>query len=134
MPRIRSMRRNVTQQEAIQQLAGGIIGSVRSALQGPVRSVADFYIPFSLFRVAITNAGQTETRVLGIDSVSGSLDLYHFESIPDPSQLISIDTGNCPQPRLDPELAREIVVDKVRRLLFQEGFFRMRSLRIAAEP
>jgi hypothetical protein len=134
MPRIRSLRPNVTQEEALQQLAGGVMGAVRSALQGPVRSVAEFYIPFTLFQVAITNADQTETQVVGVDSVSGSLDLYHFERIPDPSQLISIDTRNCPQPRLDPERAREIVVDKVRRLLFQKGFFRMRGLRIEAEP
>lgn len=134
MPRIRSLRANVTQEEAIQQLAGGVAGAIRSAVQGPVKSVADFYIPFTLFEVAITNAGRTETQVMGIDSVSGSLDLYHFECIPDPSQLISVDTRNCPPPRLDPERAREIVVDKVRRLLFQKGFFRMRSLRIEAAP
>jgi hypothetical protein len=133
MPRIRSLRPNVTREEAIKQLSGGIVGTLRSALQGPVRSVADFYIPFILFQVTLTNAGKSETQILGLDSVSGSLDLYRFEDIPDSSQLISIDTRNFPYSQLDPERAREIVVDKVRRLFFQTGFFRMRGLRIRAE-
>jgi hypothetical protein len=133
MPRIRSLRPNVTREEAIKLLSGGIVGTLRSALQGPVRSVADFYIPFFLFHVTITNAGKSETQILGLDSVFGSLDLYHFEDIPDSSQLISVDTRNCPYSQLDPERATEIVVDKVRRLFFQTGFFRMRGLRIRAE-
>jgi len=134
MSRIRSLRPNATREEALEQLAGGLVGGLRLALQGPVRSVADFYIPFIFFRVTITNAGKSETQILGLDSVSGSLDPYHFERIPDSSQLISVDTRNCPQPQLDPESAKEIVVDKVRRLLFQTGFFHMRGLRIEAEP
>lgn len=133
MPRIRSLRPNVTRDEAIEQLSAGVMGALRSALQGPVRSVADFYIPFILFQVIVINAGKSKTQILGLDSVSGSLDLYHFESLPDATQLISIDTRNCPQPQLDPERAREIVVDRVRRWLFQTGFFRMRSLQIQPE-
>lgn len=133
MPRIRTLRPNVTREEAIEQLSGGVVGTLRSLLQGPIRSVADFYIPFILFQVTITNAGKSETQILGLDSVSGSLDLYYFEKLPDSSQLISTDTRNCPQPQLDPERGREIVGEKVRRLLFQTGFFRMRGLRIHAE-
>jgi hypothetical protein len=132
MPRIRSLRPNVTREEALEQFTKGIAGIL--GLLGPVRSVADFYIPFSLFQVTISNAGKQETQILGLDSVSGSLDLYHFENIPDSSELLSLDTRNCPPARLDADRAREIVVDKVRRVLFQKGFFRMRDLQIEADP
>ena len=134
MPRIRSLRANVTRDAALEQLSGGVAGTFRSLWQGPVRSVADFYIPFTLFQVTITNAGQTETQVLALDAVSGSLDLFHFENIPDSSELISVDTRNCPEPQIDAESAQAILVDKVRRLLFQRGFFRMRNLRIETQP
>jgi hypothetical protein len=132
MPRIRSLRPNVTRDEAVEQLAGGIVGALRSVAQGPVRSVADFYIPFTLFQVTISNAGKQETQVLGLDATSGFLDLYHFEHVPDSSELQSVDTRNCPQARLDAECSQEIIIDKVRRFLFQRGFFRMRDLQIEA--
>jgi len=128
------LRSNVSREQALQQLASGVTGAVRAFLQGPVRSVADFYIPFALFQVKIVNAGSREFQILGLDSVSGSLDLYHFPHIPDAAELISLDTRNSPQPLLDPERAREILIEKVRRVLFQRGFFRMRDLRIEAEP
>jgi hypothetical protein len=134
MPRIRSLRPNVTREAAVERLAGGVAGTLRSLWQGSVRSVAAFYIPFTLFQVSITNAGKTETQILGLDAVSGSLDLFHFEHIPDSSELISVDTRNCPEPQMDSENAQATVVDRVRRLLFQRGFFRMHNLRIEAQP
>ncbi|MGE5735254.1 MAG: hypothetical protein ACM34E_09210 [Acidobacteriota bacterium] len=134
MPRIRSLRLNVSREEALEQFTQGIPGIFRSAALGPVRSVADFYVPFGLFQVTIWNAGRHDNQVLGLDSVSGSLDLYHFEHIPDSSELLSIDTRNCPPARLDVDRARDLVVEKVRRMLFQKGCFRMRNLRIEAAP
>jgi hypothetical protein len=134
MPRIRSLRPNVSREEAIEQFAGGMAGALRSALQGPVRSIADFYIPFALFQVMVSNAGKEETSILGLDSVSGLLDPYQFDQVPDASKLVSIDTRNYPDSRLDPERGRELLVERVRRLLFQRGFFRMRDLRIEVSP
>jgi hypothetical protein len=134
MPRIRSIRPNVTREEALEQFTEGLVGILRSTVSGPVRSVADFYIPFTLFEVTISNAGKQEKQILGLDSVSGSLDLYHFEKIPDSSELVSLDTRNSPSALLDMDRAREMMVDKVRRVLFQKGFFRMRDLHIEAAP
>jgi hypothetical protein len=134
MPRIRSLRPNVSREEALEQFTTGIMGRLRSAVYGSVRSVADFYIPFTLFQVTIINAGKQDTSILGVDSVSGLLDPYQFEKIPDASQLISVDTRNCPEPRLDSEREQELLLEKTRRLLYQKGFFRMRALKIALSP
>ncbi|HEY1271442.1 MAG TPA: hypothetical protein VGF08_05635 [Terriglobales bacterium] len=134
MPRIRTLRPNVTREEAVEQFSSGLGGLFRRAAFGPIRSVADFYIPFKLFRVEISNAGKVNALVLGLESVVGSLDLYQFAEIPDSSQLLSVDTRNCPEARLDEARAQEVVVAKARRAVFGEGFFRVRNLSITATP
>jgi hypothetical protein len=135
MPRIRSLRPNVTREEALEQFSpGGPSDMVRRLLFGPLHSVADFYIPFKLFQVDIDNAGARETRVFGLEAVSGTLDLYQFDSIPDVAQVIVRDTRNCVLPELEDERASQLLLDKVRRELFSRGFFRMRDLKIAASP
>lgn len=134
MPRIRSLRPNVSRDEALEQFSGGTMGLVRRLAFGPLRSIADFYLPYMLFSVEIGNAGKIDTRIFGLESVIGSLDLYQFEQVPDSSQLISTDTRNCPEGRLDPDRARQLVIEKVRRALFSRGFFRLRELSLSATP
>ena len=48
--------------------------------------------------------------------------------------MICLETRNCVPVLLDDALGKELVVAKVRRLLFSTGFFRIRDLRISAEP
>lgn len=108
------------------------MGLVRRLAFGPLRSIADFYLPYMLFSVEISSAGKTDTSVLGLESVIGSLDLYQFDRIPDSSQLISVETRNCPEARLDREQASRLVTEKVRRALFSRGFFRIRDLSLSA--
>ena len=134
MARIRSLRPNVNQEEAIERFSSGLGAHLREAAFGPLRSVAEFYIPFQLFQVEILNRGKRDQRILGLDAVNGSLDLYHFEQLPGPREVIYLETRNCVQALLDDAHARELVVAKVRRLLFSTGFFRVRDLRITAEP
>ena len=100
--RIRSLRANVTREEAIAQFASpGFSTSLRNTAYGPLRSVADFYIPFLLFRVEIQNRGQSETRIYGVDAINGSLDPYLFEDLPGPSDIVYFETRNCAKPLLD---------------------------------
>jgi hypothetical protein len=134
MARIRSLKPNVSREEAIEQFSSGVTGFLRDAVFGPLRSVAEFYIPFHLFQVQILNRGRPGLHVFGLDAVNGSLDLYHFERLPGPDELMCLETRNCPESLLDDALARELVVAKVQRALFTTGFFRMKDLRISAEP
>ncbi len=85
MPRIRSLRPNVSRDAAVEEFSSGAFNSMRALVFGPLRSVADFYIPFQLFQVEISNRGKIDQRVFGLDAVSGSLDLYHFEQLPGPA-------------------------------------------------
>ena len=126
---------NVTRDEAIAQFSpGGPTDLIRTAAFGPVRSVAEFYIPFRLFEVDILNRGRHDMRVLALDAVNGSLDLYHFEQLPAPNDVVYLETRNSPPPVLEDARARELMISKVQRMLFSKGFFRMRDLHIYAEP
>jgi len=133
--RIRSLRPNVGRDEAIDQFSStGPVELLRQMAFGPVRSVAEFFIPFQLFQVEILNSGRRDQRVLGLDAVTGSLDLYHFEQLPGPGEVVVVETRNCPLPLLGEEKAKELILAKVRRVLFTTGFFRMRNLEISAQP
>jgi hypothetical protein len=133
--RIRSLRPNVSRDEAIDHFSsGGPVELLRQVAFGPVRSVAEFFIPFRLFQVEILNSGKRDRRVLGLDVVTGSLDLYHFEQLPGPGEVVVVESRNCPLGLLDDAQAMELVIAKVRRVLFTTGFFRMRNLEISAEP
>jgi hypothetical protein len=135
MARIRSLKPNVTREEAAEQFsAAGPVGLLRQAAFGPLRSVADFYIPFRLFQVEILNGGKRDRRIFGLDAVNGSLDIYHFDQLPSPDELIYIETRNCPQTLLDDTQAKELATAKVQRMLFTTGFFRIRDLHISTEP
>jgi hypothetical protein len=135
MARIRSLRPNVTRDEAIDQFSsGGPVNLLRQVAFGPVRSVAEFFIPFRLFQVEILNSGRRDQRVLGLDAVTGSLDLYHFEQLPGSGEVVVVETRNYPPGLLDDVRAMELVIAKVRRVLFTTGFFRMRNLEISAQP
>ena len=107
---------------------------LRETTFGPLRSVADFYIPFRLFQIEILNGGKRDLRVFGLDAVNGSLDLYHFEQLPGEREVLYLETRNCSEPLLGEAEANKIVIVKVQRLLFSTGFFRVRNLQITAEP
>jgi hypothetical protein len=132
MPTIHTLKPNVTREQAIRQFSSGLPGWLRHATLGPLRLLAVVYIPFRLFQIDITNHGHTETRLLGVDAITGSLDPYDFERERDSTKLILIGTRNSLAPRLNERCAAQMAVDKTRRILFSRGFFRMRALKIVA--
>lgn len=135
MPRIRVLKPNVTEEEARELLAAqSLWGGIGNLLYGELRSLADFYIPFRIFQVEVLNRGEKSNHILGLDSVTGSLDPYHFDQLPDPNELVLKETRNRLPVSLSDEEAQKLIVDKVRRLIFSQGFFRIRNFRISAEP
>jgi hypothetical protein len=134
MSLIRSLRPNVTREQAIAAFSRGAWGTIQAFLLGPLRSVAEFYVPFQLYRAEISNGGKREKRCFGLDRVTGSLDLYHFEQLPTESEIICSESRNCVQARLEETQAAELLRAKLRRMLFNSGFFRLRNLEIHVEP
>lgn len=132
MPRIRSLRSNVTREQAEEHFSRtGPIAIMKGLVSGPVRSVAEIYIPFRLFRVEIIEPARTQSQFLAVDVVKGNLDLYQFDQAP---EAIVLETRNCPPSVIDEERAHQLVIEKFRRVVFSQGFFRLRSPEFAATP
>jgi hypothetical protein len=135
MTRIRSLKPNVTREQAVEQFsASGVSKLFRNGFFGPLRSVAEFYVPFRLFRARIVNGGARDENLVALDVVTGALDLFKFDHLPDESETLHIETRNCAVPGLENERATELLVAKLRRVLYSRGFFRMRGLSITATP
>jgi hypothetical protein len=134
MARIRSLRPNVTKEEATEHFSSGLADILLTTVSGPLKSVADFYIPFQIFQVEILNRDKRDQRLFGLDAVNGSLDLYHFDQLPFEGEVVYLESRNCSEPLLDESEAKTILTAKVQRLLFSTGFFRVRNLHISAEP
>ena len=130
MPRIRSLRPNVNRDEAQEYFSpGGVADGLRNTFFGPLRSVAELYIPFRLFRVEIENRSARQTEFFGVECVTGSMDLFRFDELP---ETMVVETRNVVDPGLDEAQAAEVAISRVRRMLYSRGFFRMRGLQLAA--
>ena len=126
---IRCLRANVTQAEALAALER------RSGLvRGRLRQMAAAYLPFRLYAVEVANRGTTIEALYAADIVSGVLDLYEFSAAPADAELQTVTTRNTPTARIDGSLALQLLENKVRRAIFQTGFFGVRGLQIRARP
>ena len=126
---IRCLRANVTEAEALVALErrGGL-------LRGRLRQIALAYLPFRLYHVEVVNRGTSVATLYAADAVSGVLDLYEFSAAPAETELQTITTRNAPTARLDGQLALQLLENKVRRAIFQTGFFGVRALQIRTRP
>ena len=134
MATIQSLKPNVTRAEAIGEFSGsGLAALLRRARTGALRSVADVYVPFRLYKVQISNGRSRQSRRFALEAVCGQLDLYEFDRVPDSGELVAIETRNALAPDLDEAQAQELLAEKLRRMIFQQGFFRIRDLQIRPE-
>ena len=122
---IRVLKPNVTQEEALRAFsAAGFAGLYWRIRSGPLRRIADVYVPYFLFRVKCGNA---RPRLFAIDAVDGSLDLFEFPRIPEEGKFQAACDRNRLKPTLSEEQAAGILRDKSLRIIFQQGFFRLRD-------
>ena len=135
MSNIRSLKPNVTREQAILQFsARGIPRFFRNAAFGHLRSVAEFYIPFRLFQAQISNRGKTDQLLVAVDGVSGTLDLFQFNHVPTEEETICLETRNHLSGSLDSAAAGSQLMAKLRRIAYGRGFFRLQGLEIHASP
>jgi hypothetical protein len=126
---IRCLRANVTQAEALAALE-----SRAGLLRGRLRQVAAAYLPFRLYHVEVINRGSTKLALYAADAVTGALDLYEFSAAPADAELVTVTTRNAPSTRIEEPLALQLLESKVRRAIFQTGFFGVRDLQIRSRP
>ncbi len=134
MAQVQTLKPNVTREEAICHFTNGVLNSAVEMIRGPVRSLAEFYIPYRLFQVRIRSGGREQTQTFAMDAVRGVLDLFQLPALTADDQFLTIQTRNVLPAGLDAKQAEERLIAKVRRMIFTRGFFRVRDLNIEVTP
>src|SRR6266699_2625000 len=90
-------------------------------------------LPRSIGESAAALCGESTAmppRLLAMDAVDGSLDLFEFPQIPGEGELLNRPSRNLLGAALSEERAAGLLRDKVLRVIFQQGFFKLRDPRI----
>lgn len=125
---IRVLKPNVTQEEALRVFsATGLSGLYWRIRSGPLCRIADVYVPYFLYRV---KCGNESPRLFAMDAVDGSLDLFEFPRIPEDGEFQAARDRNCLKAALSERQAADLLRDKALRIIFQQGFFRLRNARL----
>jgi len=131
---IRCLRPNVTREEAIRTFtATGPASWYWKVRGGSLQSIADAYIPFRVYRVHFPVRGVPRMRHFAVDAVDGSLDWFEFATPPAEAETVCVSTRNHPVPSLSGTRSEELLRDKVLRLIFQQGFFKVRQIMLQTE-
>jgi hypothetical protein len=131
---IRSLRPNVTRDEAVQAFtAAGLASWYWKMRIGSLQRIADAYIPFRIYKVLYSVGGGCHSHHFALDAVNGSLDLFEFAKPPGDADLLTVATRNHPPAMLPETLSENMLRDKVLRLIFQRGFFKVRNVQLETE-
>jgi hypothetical protein len=130
-----SLRPNVTRGEAIHAFASRGLRNWRMVQKlSPLRSVAELYVPFRLFRTAIQHRDTNDVRWLAADLFTGALDPFTFDEVPGDARFVPVTSRNRLECSLDSRQVESALATKLQRTLFQCGFFRVGGLNIRMEP
>ena len=128
---IQTLKPSVSQDEALRKFAAAGLGALYRRFRiGPLRRLAAVYVPFSLYRVRYQLGRTPCTRFFAMDAVDGSLDLFEFPGVPAGAQLVQLETRNVLRPALSGLRAEELLAGKVQRVVFQQGFFKLREFKL----
>ena len=130
---IQALKPNVTQEDAVRFFRAGIFSMAWRIRSGPLQRIAQAYVPFWVYRVRYEVGRARKTRYFAIDAVHGTLDLFELPRVPAESELCTVETRNRLVPGLRQGAAEELLRMKVLRVLFQQGFFKLRSLKVDIE-
>lgn len=130
---IDSLRPNVSLEEARRLLAtDGLEGMFRYLRLGRFRCLTQFYIPFDVFDLQIHRNSSMERGLIAVDAVNGTLDPYSFEHPPIDTDCVTLETRNTIPRMMALARSQKNAEERVRRLLYQRGFFRISALKITA--
>ncbi|MCU1255615.1 MAG: hypothetical protein JWM83_1914 [Candidatus Angelobacter sp.] len=123
---IRTLQSAVDRELAWRSLSPqGPLGIVRRWRTGKLLAVSDIYIPYRLYHVKVDDHRVHSTRFLAVDAISGALDPYEFAESPLQGRCAEVEAKNYLPARLAEDKTRALVLEKVRRMLFSTGFFRL---------
>lgn len=126
--RIQALKSNVSQTAALSRFsAPGPATLLRTLRLGPLQRIAEVYVPFHLYRVDYDLGREHQSRFFAIDAVECSLDLFEFPVVPKPDELAHVETRNALPANLSGGAAQHLLREKVLRVIFQQGFFKLRD-------
>jgi hypothetical protein len=106
---------------------------VRRRWRGRLRSIAHILVPYHAFQVAVSDRGRRQSGCFAVDAVSGSLDPLRLDEVLETTTLDAIHLRKCVPVSLTPDEAWPILADKLRRVIFQTGFFRLANPTVLTE-
>ena len=125
---IQVLKPNVTKDEALREFRRGVSDTYWRLRVGPLQRIADVYVPFWLYRVQYSMNKTRFKRTFAMEAVEGSLDLFEFPAPPEPRDLLDLQTKNRPHAALDETRASELFREKALRVIFLQGFFKLRDV------
>ncbi len=132
---IQVLRPNVTQEDALRQFSSaGFSGLYWRVRSGPLQRIAAAYVPYTLYRVDYQVSGRMHASLFAMDAVDGSLDLFTFPRVPDENEIVTVQTRNRVAPSLPPPRSESLLREKLLRVIFQQGFFKVRDLKLEIAP
>lgn len=131
---ILTLRANLSESDAFREFRSARFSSLVWRLgNGPLRRIAPVYLPFALYRLNYEMGRFRQTRFVALDQVAGALDLFEFPQAIKGDDLLQIETRNRIAPTLTVDRAESLLREKALRLIFQQGFFRLRSPRLEVD-
>ena len=87
-----------------------------------------------MFQVKISSGGREQNKTFALDAVRGSLDLYQLPVLTADDRYLTLQTRNVLAVEMSASQSADRLIEKVRRMVFTQGFFRVRNLKIEADP
>jgi hypothetical protein len=129
-----SLRHEADPTIALRKLASPDIGGLLQRWwSGPLRGVAEIYIPYRLYTVSFEDRRFRRVQHHALDSASGTLDPYQFAALPESQEWTEVEAPNCHPVKVEERRTRELAIETVRRRLFSRGFYRLTAPRFTAE-
>jgi hypothetical protein len=109
------------------------LGSFRELRYGRLRVVIDFHLPYYLFLVRMVNSRRSIDSLYGIDAITGHLDPYQFENPVTAGNCREVETLYSLPPQIDPQVAFDFLEERMMRLIFMRGVFKMREWKVSGD-
>lgn len=126
---ITSIKPNVTREQAVEKFRGGF----NQLRHGRLRLAMDFYVPYRLYRLKWESGQKKASPLLAADAVTGGLDLIEFGQTPVEQETSRFDATRFADERIGVEEAYRLVRERVLRLVFRRGFFKLTRVNAEVE-
>ena len=123
---ITAVKPDITREQAVAKFRGGF----SQLRHGRLRITADFYIPYRFFQISCDQRGRATDTILAADAVTGKFDLIEFNQLPGDMERMSVDAQMIVEERVGEEKAYELVRERMMRLVFMKGFFKLSGVNV----